>query len=112
MELPKRIRILSRWYEIKQDEEAMAELKGRGWLGMVKHGDGVILVLGNMPARVQWDTLLHEALHVVALEIGLSEKLGEKRSGEGVILGLTTGMRSVLVDNEIDWRKELDGDVN
>lgn len=103
MKRPHRIKIGAHWYRIQWIPEPLVEGK---FVGLCYHRSKLIKIAAELPRRMQVQTLIHELMHAIYYEWGLTNSempapdyaaglCSEENAVNGISLGLTT----VLVDN-------------
>jgi hypothetical protein len=103
MKRPNRVKIGAHWYRIEWIPQA--SLSGR-FVGLCYHTSKVIKIAAGLPIRMTTQTLIHEIMHGIYYEWGLtnSEMPDEHHaaglcSEENAVNGISQGFTTVLVDN-------------
>lgn len=103
MRRPSRVKIGAHWYKIEW--VPFAAIEGR-YVGLCFHQAKKIRVAAEQPKRQLAQTLLHEIMHAIYYEWGLTNSEMEAEdyqagmlSEENVVNGISLGLTTVFADN-------------
>jgi len=99
MELPKTIRIGVADYEVLRKKKPKMDDSGEVVMGWFKTTEQQICVGTAISDIRQLETFVHEILHVVMSEAGLSEQAGD----HSIIDPLTISLMHFLMQNDLAW---------
>lgn len=99
MELPKTLRIGGFIWEVEENKKITTEGNCFGSTHTVTQS---IYIEPDLPEQKKWQTLLHEVMHAVYWQCGLTkDKNIQADVEEKIIHALSMGMYQVLKDNDI-----------
>lgn len=94
--LPKKVLVLGKWYSIETDDHLMDDESGSGickpWQCQIRIGKG-------LNPQQRRDTLLHEVMHAVFSETGLTMDFKEDDDEEKIVRRLSTCLLQVIREN-------------
>lgn len=98
MAIPKKVKVLSKTYSIIVDEHIWNE--GTGASGLCKPWKTQIHVAkGELNEQQERDTVLHEVMHAIFSEMGLTTDFKEENEEEKIVRCMATGLLAVLREN-------------
>lgn len=107
MKIPSTLKIAGRTWKVVTSEDMEKQLSMGNWLGRIVQSTGEIHL--SVKYRDQdgvSETLIHEILHVLIDNAGLSKTvLSDKDEEEAVVEALCCGLYQVLKDNDL-WQEK------